>query len=170
MKSNEWIMSFDYGDTRIGVAVANATLKIPHPVETVFGRNKFEKLDKIAKLIDKWRPTQLVVGMPSYDSILDEHIEYRVKRNYQEPEVDEPVKNQKEELIKSITKFANRLKNKFKLPVTFVNEDYTSSIGVHKLNEQAIRGIAQKVKLDMIAACLIMQYYFDSMEKLSDDI
>lgn len=141
MTQNNWIMAFDYGEHRIGVAIGNTALKIPHPAETIVGRNKFEKLDKIAKLIDKWQPSHIVVGMPT-------------------------VSDDKEELLKSINRFANRLMNKFKLPVTFINEDYTSSIAVHKLNEQSIRGFAQKSKLDMLAACLILQYFFDSLENV----
>lgn len=139
MANNSWIMAFDYGETRIGVAIGNTSLKIPHPVETIVGRNKFDKLDKIAKLIDKWKPSHLVVGKPS-------------------------VSQDKEELLKHISRFANRLKHNFKLPVTFINEDYTSSIAVHKLNEQSVRGIAQKSKLDMLSACLILQYFFDNLK------
>ena len=139
MTNNNWVMAFDYGEARIGVAIGNTSLKIPHPIETVVGRNKFEKLDKIAKLIGKWQPSYLVVGVPSSNP-------------------------DKEDLIKSISRFANRLKHNFKLPITFINEDYTSSIAVHKLNEQSIRGIAQKSKLDMLAACLILQHFFDSLE------
>lgn len=132
-------MSFDYGETRIGVAVGNTLLKIPHPVETVIGRNKFDKLKKIANLVDKWQPSQLVIGMPS-------------------------LSEDKEDLVKSITRFSNRLKHNFKLPIIFINEDFTSSIAVHKLNEQSIRGMVQKSKIDMLAACIILQHFFDSME------
>ena len=142
MNSNTWIMAFDYGDMRIGVAIANTTLKIPHPVAIVTGRNKFEKLDKIAKLVEEWRPSQLIVGTPT-------------KRE------------DNELLINNIRKFSNRLTHKFKLPLTFINEDYTSSIASIKLNEQSIRGFAQKTKVDALAACLILQMYLEKpLEKL----
>ena len=91
---NTWIMAFDFGEARIGVAIGNTLLKIPHPLPIVTGRNKFEKLDKIRKMIEEWRPTVLVVGMPD------------------NPEL---------EVRLSITRFSNRLRNYFKLTPVLVN-------------------------------------------------
>lgn len=128
-------MAFDFGETRIGVAIGNTLLKIPHPILTVIGRNKFEKLDKIGKLINEWKPTQLVVGMPTTSP-------------------------DKVELIANITRFANRLKHNFKLPVALINEDYTSSMAACQLNQQSVIGISQKSKLDQLSACGILHFYF----------
>ena len=44
--TNSWIMAFDFGMQRIGVAIGNTQLKIPHPIDTVIGKSKFEKMDK----------------------------------------------------------------------------------------------------------------------------
>jgi len=132
---NTWVMAFDFGETRIGVAIGNTLLKIPHPILTVIGRNKFEKLDKIGKLINEWKPTQLVVGMPTTSP-------------------------DKVELIANITRFANRLKHNFKLPVALINEDYTSSMAACQLNQQSVIGISQKSKLDQLSACGILHFYF----------
>ena len=136
---NNWIMSFDFGETRIGVAIGNTSLNIPHPLSIIIGKNKFEKFAKIAKYIDEWRPVVLVVGMPSNHA-------------------------NKDELVQSITRFSNRLKNNFKLPVVFVNEDYTSHNAANLLKEQAVYGKAQKNKLDSLAACEILQTYFSSIK------
>jgi putative holliday junction resolvase len=136
---NTWIIAFDYGDTRIGVAIANTLLKIPHPIAVITGRNKFEKLDKIAKVIEQWKPSQMVVGIPT-------------------------ISNDKEQLINNIRKFSNRLINKFKLPLTFINEDFTSSIASDKLVEQSIYGKAQRSKIDTLSACLILQYFFETLD------
>lgn len=132
-------MAFDFGQVRIGVAIGNTLLKIPHPLTTISGHNKFDKLAKIAKLIEEWRPVLLVVGMPSESS-------------------------DKQPLIDSILKFRNRLVHNFKLPVNFINEDYTSSIAGDQLQEQSIYGIKQKDKLDKLAACGILQTYFGMVE------
>jgi putative Holliday junction resolvase len=135
---NNWIMAFDFGESRIGSAVGNTLLKIPHPLLTISGHNKFEKFAKIGKLIDEWRPILLIVGMPSN-------------------------KENKELFIQSIIRFSNRLKNNFKLPLNFVNEDYTSQEAGNLLKEQNIYGNAQKGKLDSLAACGILQTYFSSI-------
>ncbi len=151
-------MAFDYGETRIGVAIGNLQLKIPHPLETITGKNKTEKFEKIRKLIDKWRPTYLVLGIPS--EINPDFINDRV---YNNPPKETTHNEQKENLLNSIRKFGGRLKNEFKLQIEFINEDYSSSIAAQKLNEQSIRGIMQKPKLDALAACVILQFYFNTL-------
>ena len=129
-------MAFDFGETRIGVAIGNTLLKIPHPLPIVTGRNKFEKLDKIRKMIEEWQPTVLVVGMPD------------------NPEL---------EVKLSITRFSNRLRNFFKLTPVLVSEDYSSAQASSQLKEQGIRGIAQKHKLDALSACAILETYFNKL-------
>lgn len=129
------VMAFDFGETRIGVAIGNTTINIPHPVATIIGKNKYEKLDNIAKLIEKWRPHKFVIGMPSS-------------------------REDNKSLIASIIKFANRLTHRFNIKHDFVNEDYTSSIAISQLNEQYVYGVSQKNKLDQLAACSILQTYF----------
>jgi putative Holliday junction resolvase len=133
-------MAFDFGLSRIGVATGNTELKIAHPVDTVTGQNKFEKLDKIAKLIEKWKPRLFVIGKPG-DS------------------------TGKTELLASINKFANRLNHRFNLPVEFIDEDYTSSLASGQLNEQNVFGRKQYEKLDQLAACAILETYFNNSIK-----
>ena len=130
------ILAFDFGENRIGVAVGDINIKICHPLEIITGHNKFEKLDKIAQLIDLWQPIRLLVGLPNT------HIQ---------------------QTITNITKFANRLKERFHLEVVFIDEDYTSLMAEDMLKEQNIFGIKQKHKLDSLAASLILKIYFDRM-------
>jgi putative Holliday junction resolvase len=127
------IMAFDYGECRIGVAIGNSLLKIPHPLTTIVGKNKFIKLEHIAKLINEWQPKLLVIGMPD---------------------------NNNQELLKQINRFSNRLKNNFKLPVEFVTEKYSSAMASSMLNSQQIKGRQQKLYLDQLSACNILDIYF----------
>lgn len=150
-KENLWIMAFDFGQARIGVAIGNTLLKIPHPLVIITGKSKFEKLDKIRQLIDKWRPTRLVVGMPSGSDCDNENI----NTNILSPE--------KKQLISDVRRFSNRLKENFKLSVDFVNEEFTSSDAEAKLEEQSIMGKEQKGSIDALAACSILQRYFDTI-------
>jgi len=133
---NIQVMAFDFGLTRIGVATGNTLLKIPHPLDVISGSNKFDKLDKIAKLVEKWQPNLFVVGIPSDGA-------------------------DKESLITQIKKFANRLQHRFNRPVEFVNEDYTSSLACGQLDLQSIHGYAKKSKLDQLAAGAILNRYFE---------
>lgn len=131
------ILAFDYGNSRIGIAVGNNLLKIPHPLATVGGVSLKDKITAIEPLILKWKPAILVVGIPESS--------------------DNP---QKIQLINTIKNFAKELGHRFSLPVNFVDESYSSSHASNLLNEQGIRGRSQKVMLDQLAACAILESFF----------
>jgi putative Holliday junction resolvase len=59
-------------------------------------------------------------------------------------------------------KFANRLRHRFATPVSFIDEDYTSSLACSQLNEQNIFGRKQYEKLDQLSACAILETYFNN--------
>ena len=132
---NKIVMGFDFGLTRIGVAIANTSLRIPHPLAIVVGKDNNEKMAKIGELIAIWQPFNLVVGMPSNDI-------------------------NKLDLVHSINKFINRLKHNFRLEVISINEDFTSKIASGLLDVQGIHGIKQKHKLDSLSAMIILENYF----------
>lgn len=131
------ILAFDYGEARIGVAMGNSLLQIPHPVTTIAVEGMWPKIDQIAELIIKWQPKLLIVGCPHMS--------------------DNP---QKVQLINTINNFVRRLERKFDLPVIVLNEDFSSAHASSLLNEQGIYGREQKGKLDQLAACSILQTYF----------
>lgn len=60
----ETILAFDFGLRRIGVAVGQDVTASASPVGVV--RNDSEGIDhaRIRELIDEWRPSRLVVGLP----------------------------------------------------------------------------------------------------------
>ena len=132
------VMAFDFGLNRIGVATGHTDVKIAHPLANITGKNKFEKLDKITLLVNKWQPELLLVGMPSFG-------------------------DDKIQLIASIEKFARRLEHRFKLPLKFINEDYSSSDAASLLNDQQIYGRSQVGFLDQLSACAILSTYFNSL-------
>lgn len=131
------ILAFDYGELRIGVAVGNTLLKIPHPLTTVSGSGMYAKIDQLTEIISKWQPELLVVGIP------------HMAENHQ-----------KNQLINTINNFARRVSRKFNLPAELINEDFTSFQASILLTEQGISGRKQKDKLDQLAACAILQNYF----------
>lgn len=137
------VMAFDFGLSRIGVAIGDVSVKIPHPLATITGKNKFEKFAKIRELVDKWQPQKFLVGIPSTDT--------------------EIASLDKAQLITNIKRFSNRLTENFKIDVTFIDEEYSSFLASSKLKEQNIFAKKQKDKLDAIAASIILQRYFDEM-------
>ena len=60
----ETILAFDFGLRRIGVAVGQSVTSSANPLGVVTNGENGPDFDAIAKLIDEWRPSRLVVGMP----------------------------------------------------------------------------------------------------------
>lgn len=130
------VIAFDFGLSRIGVALGNTILKIPHPLTTVTGLNNYAKLDQIDELISKWQPEYFIVGMP-------------------EPRNDNAL------LIKSIQRFARRVAHRNRLTYHFIDEGFSSCEAAGKLLDLEIYGLKQKPYLDAQAACVILQRYFE---------
>ena len=131
-------MAFDFGETRIGVAQGESFIGIAHPLTTITGNNKNDKLAQIAQLIQKWQPNALVVGLPTH---LDgtEH-----------------------DLTHLARKFGRRLQAKFTLPVYWVDERLSSIYAQELLNQIGIKGRKQKPMLDQVAAQAILQSFFET--------
>lgn len=133
------VLSFDFGEKRIGVAVGEHLLATANPLTTIDNESNDVRFQMIAKLIQEWQPKLLVVGLPlSVDGT--EH-----------------------EVTQLCKKFARRLNGRFNLPVMLVDERYSSAEASDLLNKSGIKGRAQKVMLDQVAAQTILQSYFDSI-------
>nr|WP_199067700.1 Holliday junction resolvase RuvX [Chromobacterium sp. ASV5] len=132
------VLAFDFGERRIGVAVGNTQLGIPHPLATIDTPVTDQRFAAIAKLIAEWQPAQLVVGLPMHPDGVEHELSALSRR------------------------FANRLKGRFGLPVWLVDERYTSVIAESMLEEAGVqRGRKQKPALDQVAAQAILATWFD---------
>jgi len=60
------ILAFDFGLRRIGVAIGQNITGSASPLGTVRNRDEGVDYAAIAALIKEWRPTGIVVGMPSH--------------------------------------------------------------------------------------------------------
>jgi putative Holliday junction resolvase len=60
------ILAFDFGLRRIGVAIGQDITGSASPLSTVRNRDEGVDYAAIAALIKEWRPTGIVVGMPSH--------------------------------------------------------------------------------------------------------
>lgn len=130
------LLGFDYGRRRIGVALAQTLTGTTRSLCTLNGAPQPD-WDGIGKLIEEWRPTRLVVGLPlNLDGT--EH-----------------------ELTHAARRFANRLHGRYRLPVDMIDERLTS-IEAEDIVTQARRsgrlrrGVARD-KVDQIAAELILR-------------
>ena len=130
-------LAFDFGEHRIGVAVGDTLLGIPHPLCTIATESNDARFTAISTLIAEWRPEQLVVGLPLH---LDgtEHT-----------------------ITKLARRFANRLKGRHGLPVWLVDERLTSAIAASMLQEAGVTTKKQKLALDQVAAQAILRTWFE---------
>ena len=62
-------------------------------------------------------------------------------------------------------KFAQRLEGRFNLPVMMIDERLSSAEASQQLSEAGIKGREQKEKIDAVAAEVILQSYFDSVQQ-----
>ncbi len=131
------VLAFDFGEKRVGVAVGDLGLGLAHPLVTVSEGITKRRFDTITKLIEEWKPVQLVVGLPTHADGTDH------------------------ELTRLSRRFARRLEDRFGISTRLVDERYTSITASVTLREAGIKGKKQKLVLDQVAAQQILQSYFD---------
>ena len=131
------ILGFDFGTKRIGVAVGTTVSGIASPLDSIEGEANAARFTAIERIVTEWEPTMLVVGRPRHGD-------------------DSP-----HETARLAEKFARRLKERFRLPIVFVDETLTSAEAESKLREARTRP-ARKADIDALAAMLILQSFLDS--------
>ena len=133
------LMAFDFGEKRIGVATGETILKTAHALTTIETEQNEVKFAQIAKLIAEWRPSLLVVGLPTQ------------------------MDGEAHLLTQLAKKFAQRLEGRFNLPVIMVDERLSSAEAAQSLSTAGVTSIKQKAMIDAVAAQTILQSYFDAL-------
>lgn len=134
------ILAFDFGLRRIGVAVGQDITGSASPLGVVANRDDGVDHDSIAALIKEWRPTGLVVGMPSHAD------------------------GSRSEMQGPVEAFIEELRH-YGLSVETVDERYTSVDAERVLKDARIagsRGRISKEMIDSAAAVFIAERYFSS--------
>lgn len=129
------IAAIDYGKKRIGLAVSDEDRKIALPVHTVEGGKK--ALQNIRASLPLKEVDLILVGLP---------LEMSGKRG---------------EMSLVVEEFAKMLENALNIPVQLMDERLTSKGADSKLKELSLNRKARTEKLDMVAACLLLQTYLD---------
>ncbi len=127
------VLAFDFGEKRIGVAVADLGVGIAHPLQTLHAEDNQTRFAAISALIAEWKPVQLVVGEPHHAD------------------------GGAHEIARLARRFAQRLEGRFGLPVTLVDETFSSVAAESRLHEQGVHGSKLKAVLDSAAACEILE-------------
>lgn len=130
------LVAFDFGMKRIGVAIGQTITKTAHPLDTIQAKKGEPNWDAIAKLIKKWLPDALVVGIPlNMDG------------------TEQP-------LTQQVRLFVDALKNRYHLPVYEMDERLTTKDARERLFNEGGYKALQDGQVDRIAAQLILQNWF----------
>lgn len=131
------VLAFDFGEKRIGVAVGETALRIAHPLQAIDAAENAARFERIAALIDEWKPVLLVVGLPlSMDGT--EHRLTALARG-----------------------FSRRLHGRFGLEVRLVDERLTSVEAQRGALETGHDARAARPHLDALSARLILESFFE---------
>lgn len=135
------IMAFDFGMKRIGVAIGQTVTQSAQPLQTIPAKAGIPDWPLLDKLIKKWLPDLLLVGIPlNMDG------------------TPQPI-------TESATLFAESLHARYDLPIEKMDERLTTKDARERLFQQGGYKALQSGIVDQIAAQLILQNWF--AEKLT---
>ena len=129
-------LGFDIGLKRTGVASGHTLTKTANPAgQLIVTNGRFDWL-QVDKLINQWRPSALVIG---------------------DPKTEDPA------LKKVINRFKSHIQQNHKLPIYEMDERLSSAAANAEISEQGL-SLERKTQLrDQVAACLILESYFNSL-------
>ncbi len=146
------ILCLDIGTRRTGVAVTDETRLIAQGLPTLEHRDETRLVEQVGRLITEQEIELVVVGQPLGPD------------------------GQASRRSEAVTRFANRLRNRFKLPVELYDERYSTARAIELLDETrgrgpnrmrpASKGRSRKRKqaADRVAAVIILQDYLSEHE------
>jgi putative Holliday junction resolvase len=108
--AEETLLAFDFGIRRTGVALGNTLIGTARPLEVIAEEQVDRRFARIAALIRDWGPQRLIVGRPCHPDGTAHEMTARCER------------------------FARQLHGRFGLPVSLVDERYSSVAG--EIDEQ----------------------------------
>jgi putative Holliday junction resolvase len=129
------ILSIDYGEKRIGLAVSDPLGITAHALDLLIRTKVSDDFDKIMELIKEYDVTKVVIGLP---------LNMDGSEGF---------------MVEAVRKFSAGLKNRCPIEIVELDERLTSMEAERALNQASIKGKKKKAKMDGIAAQIILQTY-----------
>ncbi len=135
-------IGIDYGKKRTGISITDDDKIISSPLITVETKDLFEFLNNYFK---KEKIEIIVIGLPM-----------RLDNTYNI-------------IFKDIQKFAQKLESKFKIPIHYVDERYTSKIASTIISNSHLKKMKRRNKyiVDKVSASLILETYLNLNKKIN---
>ena len=140
------LLSLDYGERRIGVAISDPGRIIAQPLSTITRRaGKRPPYAKILELVDHWEAEGIVIGLPIEESGVEGPQAQRVRE------------------------FGEGLRERARVPVEYWDERLTSVRARRELASLQLPAAARrdKTRVDAVAAALILRSYLDAHSERS---
>jgi putative Holliday junction resolvase len=140
MEIEKRILSIDYGEKRIGIAVTDPLIMFAYPLTTINNDSKF--WENLLKLFDEYNIKKIILGYP-------------LKEN-----------NEKSSSTLLVEKFFEELKTKINIPIELFDERYSSGIAKERIlfSVKSKKKRRNKSLIDMNAACVILQDYLQQSQ------
>ncbi|KZY29994.1 MULTISPECIES: Holliday junction resolvase RuvX [unclassified Oleiphilus] len=133
-------LCFDFGVKRFGVACGNSLLKTASELAPIKAREGIPDWEVIEQLVEEWKPTGFVVGLPLNMDGSESDMSLRAK------------------------KFGKRLKGRFNKPVDMMDERLSSFEAKQAVKARTGRYVDfGDHSVDGAAACLILESWFAAM-------
>jgi len=131
------ILSVDYGDSRIGLAISDVMKIIAKPYKTIKNLSEKEVLHRIKQIVKEKNVEKIIVGLPI------------------------TLKNTYSQQTKKVQKFVSYLDEEIDVPVLTYDERLTSVEAKRSLTKQGVKLQNKKGFVDMTAAAIFLQGYLD---------
>ena len=132
------ILGLDVGERRIGVAIADESVRVALPITVVERREQPADLDAIASLVQEQGAEAVVIGLPiSLNGSLGPQAQ-------------------------AVKTFGQELAARLALPIEYWDERLSTVEAGHRLADAGRRGPKAKARRDAAAAAIILQGYLDS--------
>lgn len=149
------ILSIDYGGERIGLAIADANVRMAQPLSTMDRINRNEDMRRLRELVRDHGVKQIVVGLPL------------------------KLDGTRGEMAEEAERFARRVQKQIGVPVELVDERLTSWEAERLLEEMQGRflhdeksgsngkrkKVPERPTVDAVAAAVILKEYLERQEQ-----
>lgn len=130
-------LAIDPGERRLGLAISDPTGLIAMPLEVIERAGWARDLTRLRQIIETYGVTELIVGRPL------------TTRGEVGPQAREAAR------------FAERLRATLELPVSEVDERFSTAGADKAMREGGRPGSVRRARRDAVAAALILQPYLD---------
>ncbi len=131
------VLAFDYGTRFMGMALGECKSRLVRPLSSIECRTRELRWHAVADVVQNWAPQQLLVGL----SLTAEGGEQHTTRQCRN--------------------FARDLMRHTQLPVTLIDERFTSLEADRQLREQGTARHQRRLQEHAVAAALLIEDYFN---------